>query len=223
MGPYPRKGLGVYAAQVLIWAVPRYQTIEGHDPVSGEIKKSWEIRKENGHFSYQCAPGIAATVNYLVGGRPIVYLEIKTGEISFRRVARNACGGEPGLLFGNGLIYAFPKTCGCFPMLLQFPVFIALFTALRSAIELRHAPFILWIQDLSAKDPYYVLPILMGLVMFAQQKMTPSADPQQARMALILPIVFTFFFMNFPSGLVLYWLVNSLLSLGEQWWIRKRT
>jgi len=110
---------------------------------------------------------------------------------------------------------------GCFPMLLQMPVFIALFTALRSAIELRQAPFIFWIHDLSTKDPYYVLPILMGGTMFLQQKMTPAADPQQARMAMIMPVVFTFLFMNFPSGLVLYWLVNSVLSLGEQWWIRK--
>jgi len=111
---------------------------------------------------------------------------------------------------------------GCFPMLLQMPVFIALFTALRSAIELRHAPFIFWIKDLSAKDPLYVLPILMGGVMVAQQKMSPQADPQQAKMAMIMPIFFTFLFMNFPSGLVLYWLVNSFLSVGEQWWIKKK-
>ncbi len=110
---------------------------------------------------------------------------------------------------------------GCFPMLLQMPVFIALFTALRSAIELRQAPFIFWIQDLAAKDPFYVLPILMGGTMFLQQKMTPQADPQQARLGMIMPIFFTFIFMNFPSGLVLYWLVNSVLSLGEQWRIRK--
>ena len=110
---------------------------------------------------------------------------------------------------------------GCFPMLLQMPIFIALFTALRSAIELRQAPFMFWIQDLSAKDPFYVLPILMGGTMFLQQKMTPQADPQQARLGMIMPIFFTFIFMNFPSGLVLYWLVNSVLSLGEQWRIKK--
>ncbi len=110
---------------------------------------------------------------------------------------------------------------GCFPMLLQMPVFIALFTALRGAIELWQAPFIFWIKDLSVKDPYYVLPALMGATMFLQQKLTPTADPQQARMAMMMPIVFTFLFMNFPSGLVLYWLVNSLLSLVEQWWIKR--
>jgi YidC/Oxa1 family membrane protein insertase len=110
---------------------------------------------------------------------------------------------------------------GCFPMLLQMPVFIALFTALRSAIELRQAPFFFWIHDLSVKDPYYVLPILMGGTMFFQQRLTPAADPQQARMAMMMPVVFTFLFMNFPSGLVLYWLVNSFLSLAEQWWIRR--
>jgi YidC/Oxa1 family membrane protein insertase len=106
---------------------------------------------------------------------------------------------------------------GCLPMFLQIPVFIALFNVLQKAIELRGAPFALWITDLSAKDPYYVLPIVMGLTMVVQQKITPTAmDPKQAKMMMLMPIVFTFMFLNFSSGLVLYWLVNNLLGIAQQ-------
>ncbi|MBI5756364.1 MAG: membrane protein insertase YidC [Nitrospirae bacterium] len=106
---------------------------------------------------------------------------------------------------------------GCFPMLLQLPVFIGLYNLLASAIELRQAPLFLWIKDLSLKDPYYVMPIIMGISMLIQQKMTPSTvDPTQAKIMLIMPVMFTFFFLNFPSGLVLYWLVNNLLTIGQQ-------
>jgi len=111
---------------------------------------------------------------------------------------------------------------GCLPMLLQIPVFFALYKVLLDSIELRHAPFIFWIQDLSAKDPYYITPILMGASMFIQQKMTPQVgDPTQAKLMLMLPIVFTFMFLNFPSGLVIYWLVNNLLSIAQQFYINK--
>lgn len=109
---------------------------------------------------------------------------------------------------------------GCLPMLVQIPVFFALYKALMGSIELRHAPFMFWITDLSAKDPYYVTPIIMGATMFIQQKMTPSSmDPIQAKMMLALPIVFTFMFLNFPSGLVIYWLVNNILTIGQQAYI----
>ncbi|GMR05183.1 MAG: membrane protein insertase YidC [Thermodesulfobacteriota bacterium] len=109
---------------------------------------------------------------------------------------------------------------GCLPMILQIPVFIALYEVLYVAIELRHAPLFLWITDLSAKDPYYVTPILMGASMFVQQKMSPtSPDPTQAKMMLFLPIIFTVMFLNFPSGLVIYWLVNNLLSIAQQYHI----
>jgi YidC/Oxa1 family membrane protein insertase len=109
---------------------------------------------------------------------------------------------------------------GCFPMLVQIPVFFALYKALMFSIELRHAPFMLWITDLSAKDPYYVTPIIMGATMFIQQKMTPSTmDPTQAKMMLAMPIVFTFMFLNFPSGLVIYWLVNNVLTIAQQAYI----
>ncbi|WP_243372817.1 membrane protein insertase YidC [Geotalea sp. SG265] len=111
---------------------------------------------------------------------------------------------------------------GCLPMLVQIPVFFALYKALMFSIELRHAPFVLWITDLSAKDPYYVTPIIMGATMFIQQKMTPTnMDPVQAKMMLALPIVFTFMFLNFPSGLVLYWLINNILTIAQQAYINK--
>jgi len=107
---------------------------------------------------------------------------------------------------------------GCLPMLLQIPVFVAFYNILYSTIELRHAPFFWWIHDLSDKDPYYVLPLVMGLTMFIQQKIQPSAmDPKQARMMLLMPVVFTFMFLQFPSGLVLYWLVNNLLTILQQY------
>ena len=112
---------------------------------------------------------------------------------------------------------------GCLPMLVQMPIFIALYNALMSSIELRHAPFMLWIQDLSTKDPYYVTPIIMGATMFIQQKMTPATgmDPVQAKMMLALPVVFTVMFINMPAGLVLYWLVNNILTIAQQMYINK--
>lgn len=111
---------------------------------------------------------------------------------------------------------------GCLPMILQIPVFIALYQVLLVSIELRNAPFILWILDLSEKDPFYVTPLLMGATMFLQQKMSPPVgDPTQQKMMMILPIVFTFLFMNFPSGLVIYWLVNNVLTIGQQYYINK--
>jgi YidC/Oxa1 family membrane protein insertase len=111
---------------------------------------------------------------------------------------------------------------GCLPMVLQIPVFIALYEVLYVAIELRHAPFFLWITDLSAKDPYYITPILMGATMFLQQKMTPtSVDPAQQKIMMLMPIVFTFMFLSFPAGLVIYWLVNNVLSIGQQYFVYK--
>lgn len=112
---------------------------------------------------------------------------------------------------------------GCLPMLVQIPVFFALYKVLLDAIDLRHAPFILWITDLSAKDPYYITPLLMGASMFVQQKMTPTtADPIQAKIFMFMPVIFTFLFLNFPSGLVLYWLVNNLLTIAQQFYINRR-
>ncbi len=111
---------------------------------------------------------------------------------------------------------------GCLPMVLQIPVFIALYEVLYVAIELRHAPFFLWIRDLSDKDPYYITPVIMGATMFIQQKMNPtSPDPTQAKIMLIMPVIFTFMFLKFPSGLVIYWLVNNVLSIAQQYYVQK--
>ncbi len=113
---------------------------------------------------------------------------------------------------------------GCLPIVVQIPVFFALYRALMVAIELRHAPFFGWIMDLSAKDPYYITPLIMGATMFLQQKMTPtSGDAMQAKMMLFMPIIFTFMFLNFPAGLVLYWLVNNVLSIGQQYMVMRQT
>ncbi len=112
---------------------------------------------------------------------------------------------------------------GCLPMLIQMPFFLALYWVLRESVELRQAPWIFWIHDLSVKDPYYVLPIIMGVTMFAQQKLNPAPpDPMQEKMMMALPFVFTFMFAFFPSGLVLYWTMNNILSITQQWVITRR-
>ena len=112
---------------------------------------------------------------------------------------------------------------GCLPILVQIPVFIALYWALLETVDLRQAPFIFWIEDLSVMDPFYVLPVIMGISMVIQQKLNPTPpDPIQAKVMMALPFVFTFFFAFFPSGLVLYWVVNNILSIAQQWVITKR-
>jgi len=142
-------------------------------------------------------------------------------------------------LMGLYKTYKINPMGGCLPIIIQIPVFFALYRVLPNSIELRHAPFILWIKDLSAPDrlfsfpfqipfmaPPYGIPVLtliMGASMFLQQKMTPTpGDPAQAKMMMILPIVFTFLFINFPSGLVLYWLVNNILSIAQQYRINRQ-
>ena len=107
---------------------------------------------------------------------------------------------------------------GCFPILLQMPIFIALYWSLMESVELRHAPFMLWIQDLSVQDPYYVLPILMGVSMFFIQKMSPTTvqDPMQQKIMKVMPVIFTGFFLFFPAGLVLYWLMSNIVTLTQQ-------
>jgi YidC/Oxa1 family membrane protein insertase len=112
---------------------------------------------------------------------------------------------------------------GCLPIIIQIPVFIALYWALLESVELRQAPWILWIKDLSAPDPYFVLPILMGVSMLVQQMLSAVAmDPMQKKIMMAMPIVFTFFFMFFPAGLVLYWTVNNLLTIAQQYSINKK-
>ncbi|OGR74831.1 MAG: hypothetical protein A2X32_07960 [Elusimicrobia bacterium GWC2_64_44] len=112
---------------------------------------------------------------------------------------------------------------GCLPMLLQIPVFFALFTALRNSWSLHGAPFFLWIKDLSSKDPFYVLPLVMGGIMFLQQHLSPqTSDPAQAAMMKWMPVIFTFMFLSFPSGLVLYWLINSTWGFAQSMYLQKK-
>jgi len=112
---------------------------------------------------------------------------------------------------------------GCLPMLVQMPFFIALYWVLLESVELRQAPWILWLDDLSVKDPFFVLPVIMGVSMFIQQKLNPPPpDPMQAKIMMALPVVFTAMFAFFPSGLVLYWVVNNILSIAQQWVITRR-
>ncbi len=127
--------------------------------------------------------------------------------------------------------YGVNPASGCVPILIQMPVFFGLYQALLTAIELRHAPFIahlpgtdmLWLADLSARDPYYITPVIMGLTMFLQQKMSPPAtDPTQQKIMMFLPIIFTVLFLGFPSGLVVYWLVNNILSIAQQRMMMKK-
>lgn len=112
---------------------------------------------------------------------------------------------------------------GCLPLILQMPIFIALYWALMESVELRHSPFFGWIHDLSAQDPYYILPLLMGASMFLIQKMSPTTvtDPMQQKIMTFMPVMFTFFFLFFPSGLVLYWLVSNIVTLIQQTLIYK--
>ena len=112
---------------------------------------------------------------------------------------------------------------GCLPMLVQIPFFIALYYVLIESVELRQAPFIFWIKDLSIYDPYFILPILMGISMFLQQRLNPPPpDPVQAKVMMFLPVIFTVFFVTFPAGLVLYWLMNNCLGGLQQWYILRQ-
>ena len=112
---------------------------------------------------------------------------------------------------------------GCLPILVQMPVFLSLYWVLLESVEIRQAPFMFWLTDLSSKDPFFILPIIMGASMFVQQKLNPTPpDPMQAKVMKLLPIIFTFFFLWFPAGLVLYWVVNNLLSIGQQWYITRK-
>jgi YidC/Oxa1 family membrane protein insertase len=111
---------------------------------------------------------------------------------------------------------------GCLPIVVQIPVFIALYWVLLSSVEMRQAPFMLWIHDLSSPDPFYVLPIVMGITMLIQTKLNPTPpDPIQAKVMMVMPVAFSVFFFFFPAGLVLYWLVNNVLSISQQWYITR--
>lgn len=112
---------------------------------------------------------------------------------------------------------------GCLPIVIQIPVFISLYWVLLGSVEMRQAPFALWIKDLSAPDPFYILPVLMGISMIIQSRLNPEPpDPIQAKVMKIMPVAFSIFFFFFPAGLVLYWLVNNILSIGQQWYITRQ-
>ena len=112
---------------------------------------------------------------------------------------------------------------GCFPIMIQIPVFIALYWVLLSSVEMRNAPWILWITDLSAKDPLYILPVIMTGTSLLQTWLNPTPpDPMQAKMMWIMPLVFSVMFFAFPAGLVMYWITNNILSIAQQWVINKR-
>jgi len=114
-----------------------------------------------------------------------------------------------------------PLSC-CLPLLLQMPIFLALYWVLMESVELRHAPWLGWIQDLSAMDPWFILPLLMGVTMYVQQMLNPQpTDPMQAKIFRIMPVVFTVFLLFFPAGLVLYWIVNNLITILQQSLINK--
>lgn len=112
---------------------------------------------------------------------------------------------------------------GCMPVVVQIPVFLALYWVLLASVEMRNAPWIGWIQDLAVPDPYYILPLIMAVSMFIQQKMSPPPpDPMQAKMMMFMPLAFSVTFFFFPAGLVLYWVVNNLLSIAQQWWVTRQ-
>lgn len=138
--------------------------------------------------------------------------------------ARQKMNQEIMALYKSEGINPLGGMSGCLPLLLQLPILWAFYNVLSAAIELRQAPFLLWVKDLSAKDPYYITPLLMGATMFIQQKMSGpvGGDPMQQRMMMFMPIIFTFLFLQFPSGLVLYWLVNNILGIGQQYLINRQ-
>jgi len=135
--------------------------------------------------------------------------------------------GEDRMRFSQEMMALYKREqvnplSGCLPLLLQMPIFLALYWVLMESVELRHAPWFGWIQDLSAMDPWFILPLVMGLTMFTQQSLNPQpADPMQAKVFKIMPIIFTVFMLFFPAGLVLYWIVNNSITILQQWFINR--
>jgi len=150
--------------------------------------------------------------------------EAEKGNVGARHKLRQEMNEELMKLYRDEDINPLGSMSGCLPILLQIPILYAFYTILSISIELRRAPFILWIRDLSQRDPYFVTPIIMGSTQLIQQVMTSSSipDPAQRRIMYLMPIMFTWIFLNFPSGLVLYWLVNNLLGIAQQYLINKR-
>ena len=149
--------------------------------------------------------------------------EAEKGKAGARHRLRQEMNEEMMKVYSDEGINPFSSMSGCLPLLAQMPILWSFYTILTIAIDLRHAPFLLWVKDLSIMDPFYVTPLLMGATMLVQQLMTSSAipDPAQRRMMYVMPVMFTWFFMNLPSGLVLYWLVNNLLGIVQQYLVNK--
>jgi len=149
--------------------------------------------------------------------------EAQKGGAAARAKLRQEMNEKTMRLYQEEGVNPFASMSGCLPLVAQMPILYGFYTILTIAIELRHAPFMLWVRDLSVKDPYFVTPILMGATMLIQQMMTSSAiaDPAQRKMMYFMPIMFTWFFINLPAGLVLYWLVNNLLGIVQQYLVNK--
>lgn len=215
-----------------------------------ELSKGLELTVDYGYLTFISKPlyWLLDNIHSFVGnwGVAIILLTVlikavfyKLSETSYRSMARmRKVGprlkalkerfGDDRQKMNQAMMDLYKKEkinpmSGCLPILIQIPVFIGLYWALLESVELRQAPFMLWIEDLSVKDPYFVLPIIMGISMVIQQKLNPAPpDPIQAKVMMALPIVFTVFFAFFPSGLVLYWVVNNILSISQQYVITKR-
>ncbi|BBP47125.1 membrane protein insertase YidC [Thiosulfatimonas sediminis] len=219
--------------------------------VLAEIAPGLELTIDYGILTFLAEPifWLLKQIHNLVGnwGVAIILLTIliklvfyKLSETSYRSMARlrkfqpklqqlKENYGDDKVIFQQKMMKLYKEEKinplgGCLPILIQMPVFIALYWVLLYSVEMRQAPFMLWIQDLSAMDPYFILPVLMGITMYIQQQLNPSAmmDEMQQKVFKLLPFIFTFFFLWFPAGLVLYWLVNNILSVGQQYYITKK-
>lgn len=231
------------------WSVPLFSGPEDTNIIK-EVAVGFELIKDYGWFTVIAKPlfWVLAQIYNLVGnwGWAIVILTILIKAVFFplsaasyrsmakmrilapRMQALKERHGEDKLKFQQSVMALYKEEKlnplgGCLPMLVQIPVFIALYWALLSSVELRHAPWIGWIHDLSQQDPYYILPVLMAASMFLQTYLSPPPpDPMQAKMMKIMPMIFSIMFFFFPAGLVLYWVVNNILSIAQQWYITRR-
>lgn len=214
------------------------------------ISDSLLLTVDYGSLTFLAAPlfWVLEKLYFLIGnwGWAIVFLTIiikllffKLSETSYRSMAKmkklnprmqalKERFGEDKKKYSEALMKMYKEEKvnplgGCLPILIQIPVFIALYWVLIESVEMRHAPFVAWIEDLSSADPLYILPVLMGASMYIQQKLNPApVDPMQQKIFMAFPIIFTFLFATFPSGLVLYWLTNNILSIWQQYFINKR-
>ena len=216
----------------------------------GNISESLVLTVDYGSLTFLAAPlfWILEKLYFFIGnwGWAIVFLTIiikllffKLSETSYKSMAKmkklnprmqalKERFGEDKKKYSEALMKMYKEEKvnplgGCLPILIQIPVFIALYWVLIESVEMRHAPFVAWIKDLSSADPFYILPVAMGVSMYIQQKLNPApVDATQQKIFLAMPFIFTFLFATFPSGLVLYWLTNNILSIGQQYVINKR-